>query len=334
MRLGAELAVSEINERGGVRGRLIELQPADDRGQAETAMQLARRFRDDRSVVAVIGHADDVTTLAAAPFYGSGSDPVAVVTPSATGSEVGLAGQHVFRVCPDDIAHAGSLADFAHGELNIGTVATLYQNDPDSRATSAAFRSKFAALGGRIVAEDPFSDALPSFEPYLSRVARRGGVGALLIVGGGVTSMRSILATFDTVGFQPTILSDSDLLPFLSAEEDALEGTFFSTAYLPERGGARNASFVTAFRRAHGGQLPDPVAAAAYDIVYMIVRAAAAVGPDRARIRDYLAGIGTETEPFEGVTGTIAFDEHGNLTRKDVDIGVVRAGTLVPASER
>ena len=46
-RLGAELAVSEINARGGVRGREIELLAFDDRGQTATAIQLARRYRDN-----------------------------------------------------------------------------------------------------------------------------------------------------------------------------------------------------------------------------------------------------------------------------------------------
>ena len=210
MRLGAELAASEINESGGVRGRRLELLPIDDRGQTETAVRVAQRYRDNRSVAAVVGHGSNATTVAAASVYGSGANPVVLVSPSATGSEVGRNEQHVFRICPDDIAHAISLADWAYGEFGIRAAAILYRNDQDSRATSAAFRREFTSRGGQILAEDPFSEALPSFEPYLTRAARRGGVEALLIVDGG-TSIGSILATLDTVGFRPAILSNSSI---------------------------------------------------------------------------------------------------------------------------
>ena len=71
MRLGAELAVSEINEGGGVRGRRLEILPFDDRGQTETAVRVAQRYRDNNAVVAVIGHAGNATTIAAAPIYSS-----------------------------------------------------------------------------------------------------------------------------------------------------------------------------------------------------------------------------------------------------------------------
>jgi len=333
MRLGAELAVSEINESGGVRGRRFELLPADDRGQTETAVQVARRYRDNRAIVAVIGHAANATTIAAAPIYGSGANPVVVISPSASSPDLSRAGPHVFRVCPDDVAHSVALAEWARSQLGVRSAATLYQNDPESRKTAAAFRGEFTERGGLILAEDPFSQALPSFEPYLTRAARRGNIEALLVVGGG-TSIVSILATLDTVGLRPIVLGNSDLLRFLPAEAGVLEGAFLSTAYLPDRGGTRNESFVTAFRQAHGGQRPDPTAAASYDIVYLIARAVAATGATRAGLRDYLAGVGTESEPFEGATGTIAFDENGDLRRTSVEVGVVHDGTVVPASER
>ena len=333
MRLGAELALSEINESGGVRGRKLELLPADDQGQAETAAQVAQRYRDNRAVVAVIGHAANVTTLAAAPIYGSGANPLVVISPSASSPNLSSAGPYVFRICPDDVAHSVALAEWARSQLGVRSAATFYQNDPESRMTAAAFRREFTERGGLLLAEDPFSQALPSFEPYLTRAARRGVIEALMVVGGG-TSIVSILATLDTVGLRPIILGNSDVLRFLPAETGALEGAFLSTAYLSDRGGTRTESFVTAFRQAHGGQRPDPTAAASYDIVHLIAHAVTATEPTRAGLRDYLARVGTDFEPFEGATGTIAFDENGDLRRTGVEVGVVHDGTVVPAPER
>jgi len=329
MRLGAELAVSEINGRGGVRGRRLELLALDDRGQNATAVQMARRFLDNSEVLAVIGHAQSTTTIAAAPVYDSGPDPIVAVSPSASSVELGSAGATVFRVCPDDVAHAEALAEWARAEAGITRIATLYHNDRDSRTSAAAFRSAFTDRGGAILAEDPFSQALPSFEPYIARAARRGRLDALLVAG-GETSIGPILAAIDSVGSSSTtVLGRIDLLRFAQAAGSDLEGAILSAAYLWDRGGPTNEAFVTAYLQAHGGQRPDYMAAGAYDIVHLIANAIENRGPTRSGIRTYLSSVGSEIAAFEGATGTIAFDDHGGLQRFSVEVGVVSEGAVV-----
>ena len=102
-----------------------------------------------------------------------------------------------------------------------------------------------------------------------------------------------------------------------------------SSAYLADRPGDRNAQFVAAYGRAYGGQRPDHRGAGAYDIVYLLARALGAVGPDRRALRDYLAQVGRARAAFEGVTGTITFDDRGDVPGKSVVIGVVHDGRLV-----
>ena len=51
-------------------------------------------------------------------------------------------------------------------------------------------------------------------------------------------------------------------------------------------------------------------------------------GTNRQAVRDALAGVGTITPAFEGVTGRIVFDSAGDVPSSDVHIGVVRAGTI------
>ncbi len=333
MRLGAELAVSEINERGGVRGRRLELLSYDDRGQAATAVQMARRFRDNNSVLAVVGHAQSITTMAAAPVYNSEPNPVVAISPSASSVDLRRAGPYNFRVCPDDVAHAQALAERARAQLGIRRVATLYHNDRDSRTYAAVFRRAFTELGGTLLAEDPFSLALPSFEPYLTRAATRGRVDGLLIIGGG-TIIGPILAALDSLGSRSTILGNMDLLRHAQTVGRDLEGSLLSTAYLSERTAPENVAFVTAYLQAHGGQRPDQTAAGSYDIVHLLANAFENRGPNRASVRRYLSGVGTVTEPFEGATGSIAFDADGNVRRISVDVGLVREGTIVPLPER
>ena len=66
-------------------------------------------------------------------------------------------------------------------------------------------------------------------------------------------------------------------------------------------------SFIRRFQVATG-RLPSPAAAQAYDAVRLVIQAIEEAGPNRARVRDSIAG----AKNFAGVSGAITFDNQGN----------------------
>jgi len=332
MQMGAQLAVSEINQRGGIRGRELQLVVKDDSGRADIAAQVAKSFYDNADIVAVVGHLSSGATLAAARVYNRGGNPIVVISPSASSPEIKDAGDYTFRICPDDSVHGMRLAEWAYEQLGARRAAILFENDPYGRGLRSSFGNSFLDLGGQIVSEDPFLDVLPSYEPYLTRIRLRGGVDALLIAGarGGAAS---ILNTLALLAYHPAILSGDAIVGIQPSEADP-EGVFVSLAYLSNISSPRNDAFVAAYHKVYGDLEPDHRGAGAYDIVHLLARAIQEVGTDRTRIRDYLAGVGTETDAFEGVTGRIAFDENGDVSGKGVVVGVFRDGHLVSALKR
>ncbi len=329
MRRAAELAVREINGRGGIDGRLLELVIVDDSADADRALRVARQLYDNSRVVAVIGHLTSATTLAAAPIYGGGNDPVVEISPSASSPLISTAGPYTFRVCPTDRVHGVRLADWARSALGAERAAILYRNDLYGRSIRATFFADFVSFGGSVVTNDPFLDEIPSFEPYLRRLQQQGGADVVFIAGTQEDAGR-ILPLLDTLGIQARVLGSEGLFGIQEAVASA-EGTYISSAYLPDRPGDRNDQFIRAYRTAYRNQLPDHRGAGTYDIVYLLTQAIGVVGPNRRRIRDYLARIGRELAGFEGVTGTIAFDEHGDVPSKTVVIGVVSNRRLITA---
>ena len=329
MRRAAELAVREINGRGGIDGRLLELVIVDDGADADRALRVARQLYDNNRVVAVIGHMTSATTLAAAPIYGGGNDPVVEISPSASSPLISNAGPFTFRVCPTDRVHGARLADWARSALGAERVAILYRNDVYGRSVRATFLADFISLGGSVVTNDPFLDEIPSFEPYLRRLQLQGGADVVFIAGTQEDAGR-ILPLLETLGIHAPVLG-SDGLSGIQEAVAAAEGTYISSAYLPDRPGDRNDQFIRAYRTAYRNQLPDHRGAGTYDIVYLLTQAIGVVGPSRRRIRDYLAQIGRELAGFEGVTGTIAFDEHGDVPSKTVVVGVVSNRRLITA---
>jgi ABC-type branched-subunit amino acid transport system substrate-binding protein len=75
----ARLAIREINARGGINGRRIELVALDDRGEPDKALSAARQLVLDPQVVAVIGHLRPDSTDAAMRIYCEAGLPVIAV---------------------------------------------------------------------------------------------------------------------------------------------------------------------------------------------------------------------------------------------------------------
>ncbi len=332
MQLAAELAVSEINRAGGVRGRMLELAVRDDSGRTAVSSRVAKLLYDDRSVVAVIGHMSSAATLAAGPIYNGGTNPLPQISPSASSPEISSLGPYTFRVCPTDAIHGSQLASWARHSLGARTAALIFENDAYGRGLSAAFRESFTLNGGHVVTQDPFTPNIPSFEPYFRRLLLLGGAEVLLIAGTPSSAGR-ILATLDSVGLRPAILG-GDGIAGVERDQAGAEGVFISTHYLADAPIARNEAFVAAYQNAFGETTPDHRGAATYDIVHLLARAIEAVGTSRSRLRQYLAGVGTISEPFPGVTGQISFSNHGDRINGDVTIAVARDRRLVAATEQ
>jgi len=327
MQHAAELAVKEINARGGVRGRQLALRIMDDSARPDVAIRIARALVDDPSVVAVIGHLTSGSSLAAGRVYGEARRPVVMISPSASSPDLSGVNPYVFRICPTDLSHGAQLARFARQTLGARRIGVIYVDDDYGRGLRLSFAAEFRRLGGEVVEEDPALSTTPSLEPYLSRLRQNGGVDAVMLAterGGAELALRDMVR----IGVRWPALG-GDALTGIETAGPIAEGVRLSTAYLGDRPGVRNDRFVEAYGRSYPDERPDHRGAGAYDIVQLLASVFTDVGTDRRAIRDRVARIGLDAPAFEGVTGTIAFDARGDVPAKSVVIGAVRSGRLV-----
>jgi len=326
MQWGAQLAVDQINARGGVRGRSLKLRLADDSASENAAVRVAQAFYDNPAVVAVVGHLTSDASIAAALIYGSGSRPVTMISPSASSPDLSGTNSYAFRICPSDSSHGTALARFAWQTLAARRAGIVFISDAYGRGVRKAFAADFARLGGSVVESDPYVPTTRSLEPYLSRM-RQVGIDVLLLAAdrrGAELALQELRA----LGLRWPVLA-GDALTGIETAGTLGEGVRISAAYLADRAGEKNATFVAEYARAHAGQRPDHRAAGAYDIVNLLAQAISAAGPSRGAVRDYVASVGRETPAFDGVTGRIAFDSAGDVPSKGVVIAVVRGGRMV-----
>jgi branched-chain amino acid transport system substrate-binding protein len=326
MRQAAELAAEEINAAGGINGRRLELVTRDDYADPDSAVFVAGDLYDS-GVSAVVGHLFSGMTLAAAPVYNGGSDPVVAISPSSSSPDVTAAGEYTFRVCPSDMAHGTVLAHWVRDRLHLTRGAVLYLNDEYGRGIRQTFVAEYIRLGGSLQAVDPYLGERPDVSPYLDRLAR-GDQPEFIVVAGNRSEAEEIIRQARKRGLKMPILG-GDGLEGIQAAGTLADGVYLSSPYFPSIPSAPNRRFVQAFRRKYpDAGAPNQPAAATYDAIYLLRDVIARAGTSREAVRRALAGVGSVSQPFEGVTGTVAFDANGDVPDQNVYIGLVRGGAV------
>ena len=324
MRQAAELAAEEINAAGGIGGKRLELVVRDDYSDPDSAVFVAGDLYDSK-VSAVVGHLFSGMTLAAAPVYNGGDDPVVEVSPSSSSPEVTFAGDYTFRVCPSDLAHGTELAHWVRDHLHLTRGAVMYLNDDYGRGIRQTFVSEFTRLGGELEAVDPYLGEQPDVGPYLDRLVR-GPAPEFLVVAGNRSEAEEIIRQARKRRLGMPVLGGDGIEGIQEAGALA-DGVYLSSPYFASIPSDANRRFVEAFRRKYSA-LPNQPAAGTYDAVYLLRDVIARAGTKRSDVRRVLAGVGSVSPPFEGVTGTVAFDAKGDVPNQKVYIGLVQHGEV------
>jgi len=330
MKLAAQLAADEINAAGGIGGRPLELVLRDDYADADSAVFVASDLYQS-DVSAVVGHLFSGTTLAAAPVYNGGDNPVAAISPSSSSPEVSSAGDHTFRVCPSDLAHGATLAQWVRERLNLDLGAVLYLNDQYGRGIRQTFVEQFVRMGGRLESVDPYLGDRPDVGPYLDRMARNRNI-QFLVVAGNRGEAEEVLRQARRRGITVPVLG-GDGLEGIEGAGTLAEGVYLTSSYFPSLPTGANRKFVNAYRRKYpAAGMPNQPAAATYDAIYLLRDVIARAGTERQAVRRALAGVGSETPAFEGVTGVVAFDAVGDVPDQNVYVGRVHGGAVEVAN--
>jgi branched-chain amino acid transport system substrate-binding protein len=325
MKLGAELAIAEINAAGGVNGRPLQLLERNDYANNDSAVVVASALYQS-DAVAVIGHLFSGNTLAAAPVYNGGSNPIAAISPSSSAPEVSQAGPWIFRVCPSDEQHGLALARWIRERLGLSRGTVLYLNDEYGRGVRQRFVAEFARRGGDVVAQAPYLGATPDVGAYLDRLERQG-TSQFIVDAGNRSEAETILRELHARGLNLPLLG-ADGLEGIEQSGDLAEGVYETLAYLPQLETAANQRFVAAYRAKYPTEpLPNQPAAASYDAIHVLAQVMSKVGTNRRKVRDALYDVNVQ-HPYDGVTGRIAFDSLGDVPTRDVYVAVVRNGAL------
>lgn len=314
---GIELALNEVNSRGGVKGKKIKVVSLDDQGKPDEAATAVTRLITQDKVLAILGEVASSRSLAMAPIAQSNKIPM--ITPSSTNPKVTDVGDYVFRVCFIDPFQGTVMAKFAAEKLKAKRVAILTDVKNDySVGLAKFFQETFEAKGGKIVASQSYSAGDIDFKSQLTSI--RSTNPDAVFVPGYYTEVGLIARQARQMGLRVPLLGgdgwDSPKLTEIGGE--SMNGNYFSNHYSQEDTSPRVQDFISKYKAAYS-ESPDAMAALGYDATLILVEAMERAGDlSPAKIRSEIS----KTSGYKGVTGVITLNSQRNAVKSAVVLKV------------
>jgi branched-chain amino acid transport system substrate-binding protein len=310
---GARMAIEELNARGvtiGGKKVKFELLAEDDGGDPKQGTAAAQKLVDSK-VAGVVGHLNSGTSIPASKIYSDAGLPQ--ISPSATNPKYTRQGfKTTFRVVADDVHLGGTLGKYAVGQLKGKSIAVIDDRTAYGQGVADEFEKGVKAAGGKTVAREFTNDKATDFTAILTNLKAKKP--DIVFFGGMDAVAGPMIRQMKQLGIKAKFMGGDGIC---SGELPKLSGGAMEDGQVvcAEAGGVEGeqkkgmedfkARYKTKFNA--DVQIYAPYV---FDAVNVMVAAMEKAGSsDPAKYLPVLA----KTTGYKGVTGTITFDEKGDI---------------------
>ena len=320
----AKMVVGDVNAKGGVLGRPLELVIYDTKTRNEDAVNAVRRMIESDKVVAIIGANSSGINIATAPIVDKGKTPqISTVgtNPLVTVDNKGKVRPYSFRICFTDPYQGALAAELAMTTLKKDKAAVLYNVGSDyAQGLREFFTKNYTALKGKIVADEGYRETDVDFRAQLTKV-KSSGANVLFLPGMG-KDMALIIKQAKELGLKDIIIIGGDGYGEFMNEiaGDSMKGTYWvNHTYLEDPG---MAPIFARYKKVYNDDCKEFVnGTMAYDATYWLVdaikRAGKAEGPAIAKALESTKGL-----KLNHATLTINAKDHNPLNKAGVILKV------------
>jgi branched-chain amino acid transport system substrate-binding protein len=310
---GARMAIDELNAKGvmiGGKKVKLEMMAEDDGADPKQGAAVAQKLADAK-VAGVIGHLNSGTSIPASKIYSDAGIPQ--ISPSATNPKYTRQGfKTTFRVVADDVHLGSTLGKYAVKELKGKSIAVIDDRTAYGQGVAEEFTKAVKASGGAIADTQFTTDKATDFTAILTQIKSKkpdvvffGGMDA--VAGPMIRQMKQL-------GINAKFMGGDGIC---SGELPKLAGGAMADGQVvcAEAGGVEGEQkvgmekFRADYKKKFGIEV-QVYAPYVYDATNVLVAAMVKAGSADPKV--YLPVL-AKTEGYKGVTGTIGFDDKGDI---------------------
>ncbi|SFA69320.1 branched-chain amino acid transport system substrate-binding protein [Collimonas sp. OK607] len=338
MRDGVKLAVADINAKGGVLGRQIQLVERDDEAKNERGVQVAQELINKEKVVGTVGFINTGVALASQRFYQDAKIPV--MNNVATGSIItkqfvapDQKDNYVFRTSANDTIQSAMIVDEAVVRQKHTKVAILADSTNYGQLGREDLEKALAAKGIKPVAVEKYNLKDVDMTAQLLK-AKQGGAQVVLTYGIG-PELAQIANGMEKLNWKVPIIGSWTLSMgnFIDNAGKNGDGARMPQTFIQDGNTAKRKAFIEAYQKAYKtDRMPSAVSAAqGYDSVYLLAAAIKQAGStDGVKVREALENLnGTVEGVVTNYTKPYTHDDHEAIKPNMVVIGEVKNGRVV-----
>ncbi|MGE0744323.1 MAG: branched-chain amino acid ABC transporter substrate-binding protein [Rhodospirillales bacterium] len=305
MKRGAEMAVADINAKGGVLGQKLRLEIGDDRCDPKEAVAVANQMAS-KGVKFVAGHYCSGSSIPASRVYNE--EGIVQISPASTNPT--LTEQkfsNVFRVCGRDDQQGTVAGQYMADKFKDKRVAIVHDKTAYGKGLADETKKAFNAKGGKEVLNETITAGEKDYSPLVSKL-KQNRVDVVYL-GGYHTEAGLIVRQMREQGMDTRLVAGDALVTneYWSITGPAGQGTMMTFSPDPRRN-PQAAPIVEKFRKA--GYEPEGYTLYTYAAVEAWSLAAAKAGKtDGTAVSQALKG-----QQFTTVLGSIGFDAKGDVT--------------------
>ena len=333
MRDGVKLAVGEINGKGGVMGRPLELVERDDEAKNEVGVQVAQELINKEKVVATLGFINSGVSLAAQRFYQEAEIPVLNNVSTATQiSKQFPAPNYIFRTSANDTVQSAMIVEEAIGRKGFKKIAILADSTNYGQFGKDDLVKALTAKGVTPVAIEKFNVKDTDMTSQLLK-AKEAGAEAILTYAIG-PELAQIANGMSKLGWKVPMIGSWTLsmASFIDPAGANSEGAMMPQTFIQAPTTPKRKAFIEAYQAAYKvDRIPSPVSAAqGYDSVYLLAAAIEqAKSTEGPKIREALESLKTKVE---GVVTTydspFTKDDHEAISPNIPVMGIVKGARV------
>jgi branched-chain amino acid transport system substrate-binding protein len=304
-RLGAEMAVADINAAGGVLGQQLKLVEGDDQCDPKQAVAVANQLAGDH-VAVVIGHFCSGSSIPASAVYAE--ENIIMISPGSTNPQLTEAGRpNVFRTCGRDDQQGEIAGEFIASHYPHARIAIIDDRQAYSEGLADEVRKSLAAAGITPVLNDKLTPGEKDYAALVTKL-KRAKID-LVYYGGYQTEAGLLVRQMHQQGMDHTVLMSGDAIvtrDFWSITGASGTGTLMTFPPDPAQNPA-NAALVAKF--AASGNAPEGYTLYTYGTVQAWAAAVKQAGTTEAKAVEAVL----HSAKLPTVLGDLSFDAHGDV---------------------